>query len=243
MFVEGSNDFKIIRRFAKKCGFTELAAGVGITSVKSGGFDSWEKIRALAWGLRNILESPLIISAVFDRDYRPEEQMLKFRVELEREIKFVHVHMRKEVENYLLVPGVLRRAANRAIKERTRRTGEIINNGFDIVNILNSITRNFRSYCSGQYISKYCEYFRSSGKDQATLTTEALERFDRKWAALDSRLEIVAGKDVLKAVRERFQEDYCVTLTDFRIIDCYRREEIPRDLMGLLRQLDSFRSC
>jgi hypothetical protein len=55
-------------------------------------------------------------------------------------------------------------------------------------------------------------------------------------------MEIVAGKAVLKAVRERLQESHGITLTDWRIVDCYRVDEIPEDLIVLLRQLESFRS-
>ena len=243
VFVEGIHDYKIIRRFAKILGFTELAAGSGITALESGGFESWTRIQALAWGLRNTLKSTLSIVAIYDRDYRCDEESIELKGRLENEITFAHFHQRKEIENYLLCPEVLERAAKKAIYERARRTGETSPANFDIVEILELATAEVELECSGQYISKYCAHFKSNGKDPATLTTEALDRFGKKWSRMKSRLEIVAGKEVLKAVRDRFQESHGITLTDWRIIDCYKAEEVPQDMERLLQQLDAFRDA
>ena len=149
---------------------------------------------------------------------------------------------RKEIENYLLEPKVLERAARKAVEERARRTGAVVTVDFDIVGMLEAITTTLKSECSGQYVGKYSAYVKAGGKDPATLATEALTIFEKKWSALESRLEIVPGKDVLRSVRDRLQESHEITLTDWRIIDCYKAEEVPHDLAALLRRLDAFRS-
>ena len=242
LFVEGLHtDYKIIRRFAKILGFVELAAGSGVTALESGGFESWPKIQALAWGFRNTLGSKLQIAAIYDRDYRCDEESTHLKIQLEKEIQFAHFHHRKEIENYLLSPQVLERAAKKTIEERARRTEQTVSVNFDIMEILESITDNLKSACSGQHISRYCSYFKAGGKDQSTLTTEAIEIFEKKWSDMQSRLEIVSGKIVIKSVRDYFQQNYGITLTDFRIIDCYRADEIPQDLVRLIHRLDTFR--
>ena len=243
LFVEGLDDYKIIRRFAKILGLPELAAGSGITALESGGFESWSKVQALAWGFRKTLGSELQIAAVYDRDYRCDEESAQLQGELQSEIKVAHFHRRKEIENYLLSPTVLARAARKAFDERAKRSGPEAPMTVrpDILTILERITSEFKSRCSGQYVSKYCAYFKNSGKDPATLTTESLDAFESKWSKLDSRLEIVAGKDVLSAVRSRLQQDWNITLTDVRILDCYKSEEVPQDLVALIQRLDEFR--
>ena len=242
VFVEGLHaDYKIIRRFAKILGFIELAAGSGVTALESGGFESWSKIQALAWGFRNTLGSELQIAAIYDRDYRCEEESIQLKIRLEKEVQFAHFHHRKEIENYLLSPQVLERAAKKTIEERARRIGQTVSVNFDIMEILESITDNLKSECSGQHISSYCSYFKASGKDQSTLATEAIKIFEQRWSDMQSRLEIVSGKCVIKAVRDCFQQNYGVTLTDLRIIDCYKIDEIPQDLVDLIRRLDAFR--
>ena len=196
----------------------------------------------MAWGFRNTLGSVLSIAAIYDRDYRCDEETISLKMRLEKEVKFAHFHQRKEIENYLLEPKVLERAARKAVEERARRTGAVVTVDFDIVGMLEAITTTLKSECSGQYVGKYSAYVKAGGKDPATLATEALTIFEKKWSALESRLEIVPGKDVLRSVRDRLQESHEITLTDWRIIDCYKAEEVPHDLAALLRRLDAFRS-
>ena len=64
---------------------------------------------------------------------------------------------------------------------------------------------------------------------------------ETKWENLEGRLEIVPGKDVLKDVREHLSARYSISLTDFRIIDEFREDEIPGDLARLLAELEEFR--
>jgi len=52
----------------------------------------------------------------------------------------------------------------------------------------------------------------------------------------------VPGKDVLNAFREVIQSKYGITLTDYRIIDEFKSEEVPADLLDLLTSLDDYRS-
>ena len=241
LFVEGLHDYRIIRKFAKILALPELAAGSGLTAIESGGFESWPRIQALAWGFRNTLRSELRIAAIYDRDYRCDEQSTYLREHLEREIQIAHFHGRKEIENYLLSPQVIERAARRAIEERARRSGRTIAIDFDVTRMLESITSDLKSDCSGRHIANYCAYHRTSGRDPSTLTTEAIDIFERRWSELPSRMEIVAGKHVLKAVRDRFQKEYEITLTDSKIISAYRADEVPLDLVELAHRLDVFR--
>ena len=242
LFVEGSNDYKIIRRFAKLLGYEDLAAGNGLTTLESEGFESWPKVQALAWGFEKTLKTDLKIATIYDPDYRCNEESDQIKEQLEHDIELAHLHRRKEIENYLLSPDVLERAIKREIKDRSRRRGETPKLNFDIHEILELLTRDLKTDCSSQYIDQYCSFFKASGKDNTTLISEALGIFEDKWSELESRLEIVPGKTVLKALRERIQKDYGVTLTDFRIIDAYTKAEVPQDLVWLICQLDEYRN-
>ena len=241
LFVEGANDFKTIRRFAKLVGLTELAAGTDLTPFESGGFSSWERVNALSWGLRNTLGADIRIGALYDHDYWCDEQIAETQEALDTELSFAHIHKRKEMENYLLVPSVLARAIEKLITEREARTGENLDRDETVEEILTRITDENRSYVQGQYIGKYCEYFKSSGRDAATLSAEAINRLDLKWGVLEQRLELVPGKGVLKKLRDILSKKWSISLTDIRIIDEFRAAEIPGDLMELLRSLESYR--
>jgi hypothetical protein len=241
LFTEGSDDYKILRRFASRLGLTELSSGNDITAVESGGFSSWERIRAFAWGLEKTIGNSLRIGAIFDRDYLCLEEVDKILADLNQHLDFAHIHPRKEIENYLLVPEVLEKALKKALIERSRRTREEIIEPKPICQMLDYITSPHRSVIQGQYIAKRTKYFEHSKRDKATIMAETIDLFDLKWQNISTRMEIVPGKEVLRALRDKVQSEYGVSLTDARIIDEFKREDIPNDLNDLVNRLEKYR--
>lgn len=242
LFVEGLDDYKVIRRFAKRIGKSELATGTGLTALESGGFESWQRVQSLAWGFKNTLGADLRVAAIYDRDYRCQQQLEQLKGSLESEIQLAHFHQRKEIENYLLHPAVLNRVASNLLQDRARRSGEPDERVIDVSRLLGEISEGLKNPCSGQYIAKYCDFLKGSGKDQATLTSEAMEWFEQKWSDLHTRMEIVPGKEVLRRLREAVQSQFSITLTDIRIVDAYRPDEVPNDMLKLIEALDAYRS-
>jgi len=140
----------------------------------------------------------------------------------------------------LLVPAVLTRAVARAIAERRRRSEEAVGDPEPLPVLLDRLSASLRSETQAQYISKYTLYHRRSGKDSATLVSEAIAWFEPRWRQIDSRMEIVPGKQILHGLRQVLQDSCGVSLTDFRIIDEFTPAEIPKDLQALIRSLDRY---
>lgn len=241
IFVEGPTDFVLLRRFAIHLGFRDLGAGVGLTPVQSEGASTWERISYVAWGIEKTLGSELSIGAIFDRDFRCEEEIQSIHAALEKRLAFTHFHARKEIENYLLVPEVLDRALNRAIQDRLKRTGENPSAVEPMRPVLLRLTEEIKNETQGQYLAKWTAFHRSSGNDQATLTTEAIRWFDERWKHLDDRLTIVPGKKILRLLRDEVQKCYEVNLTDLRIVDAFHVDECPGELRSLIEALDKYR--
>ncbi len=243
LFTEGSDDFKIIRHFARILGLDQLAAGMSITSVESEGFASWERIRDFAWGLQKTIggDNTLRIAAVFDHDYFCEEQVRHLISELNQHIAFSQVLSRKEIENYLLVPGVLQRAADRSIADRERRTDGERSASIDIVKVLIEITDSMQSRIQAQYIARRWDWFRTLGRDNADVSRETIESFNLRWQNLETRLEIVPGKEVLGAVREVVKSQTGASLTLGRIMQAFREGDVPNDMVVLVNGIDQFR--
>ncbi len=239
LFVEGSGDYKILRKFAKILGFSELAAGSGLTALESGGFGSWDKIRGLSWGLKRTMSSEMKIATVFDRDFRSEDEISHLVSQMESEGVLARFHGRKEMENYLLSPSVLGRAAVRLV--RRRGTKEYAEVEFRLGKALEGVTEPLRAGCSGRYVTGFCRFHAHSGKDQAALASEATAVFDLKWECMERRLELVPGKQVLKELRQWLQDEYQITMTDFQILDSFKKEDVPADLVLLIGKLDEFR--
>lgn len=240
LFVEGANDYKLIRRFAKVLEYDKLSAGRGLTVTPSGGFGSWTKIKGLSWGLGETLTSGVRIAAIFDRDFRSDEEVASLQNEMRKEGIVAHFHHRKEIENYLLDRPSLARALERQMR---RKQVDIPSDlGTKLDKRLDAITKPMRADCYGQLVANYQRYHKHSGKDQGTLASESAAMFDEKWAKLDARLEIVPGKRVLKELRAWLLEEYGITMTDFQILDAYRAENIPPDMARLIARLDEFRA-
>jgi energy-coupling factor transporter ATP-binding protein EcfA2 len=246
IFVEDDHDFIIIRRFARICGYEELATALDLTPVKSEGFTSWQRISSMAWGIERTLGRSLLIGTIYDRDFFPQEQLDEIRNTLHKNhVALAHFHQRKEIENYLLDAGPLQRALELAVRERSIDIGEAIPSTLSIRKILDSAEEKYKIPLISQLAARRSEYLKNLGSkiDPATVMQQTMEDIEGRWSDPLERLKIVPGKEVLSLVRSSVQEQYKVNLTDFKIIAEFRKEDVPLDMFELLKALDQFRKC
>jgi AAA domain, putative AbiEii toxin, Type IV TA system len=246
LFVEGDHDFSLLRRFARRLGLDDLATGLGLAVMPSGGFGSWKRISILAEGVAEALGTELLIGAVYDRDYYCDEEIEEVLKTLRSSVRLAHVHSKKEIENYMLVPSALERAVIRAAAERASRVGGGKPEDVPIEELLMELTEDMHDDAEVQCVDKYTRYAKSIKKDKldgSTMMKSALQTFRSKWKSPSTRFDLVSGKEALRRLRERISKDYSVSLTDARIIDAMRAEEMPSDLVQLLRDLEDFRAA
>ena len=239
LFVEGG-DFNLLTKFARVAGMPQLASSADIVSVAIEGFSGWERVKNIAWGINRTLGTSLLLAVVLDRDYYSEEEIKSVEQALEQHADLVHIHGRKELENYLLVPSVIERAIKAALRSSDRIEASAPT-AAEIDEMLDEITRPIKNEIVGQFIAKRCAFLRGTGEDPARITAETMERFDQLWMHLESRLAIVPGKEVLRRLRQRIQGEYTITLTNQRIVAAFRKDEIAPDLKDLLNKLEEFR--
>jgi len=241
IFVEGATDFRIIRRFALKLGYHELASGIDLTPVESGGFTSWESILSFARVFEKAVGSSVNIGVIYDRDYLPEEEVTRIIAELEEHLELAHIHDRKEIENYLLIPTALERVIKKGILEREKRQGIQCTIELSLATILDDVTTVMHSDIQGQYMAKRTKFFEHSKIDGATINAQTINIFSTKWNKMETRMEVVPGKDVLRKVREIVQDKFSINLTDYKIIDEININEIPQNLIVLIQRLERYR--
>lgn len=243
LFVEGDDDFRLMRRFARRLGMTELGAGLGITPLDSGGFGSWQRVTTLAAGIADALGASLMIAAIYDRDFFCQEEIAQVSEALAKNLKLAHVHERKEIENYLLVPEALDRAIDRAASERAARAGEVVQELPKALDLLRELSDPLKDDVQSQFIARRTTFLRGTGKDIADITRETLAWFSPRWEDLSLRLTLLPGKEVLRMLRERLQRTLGVSLTDARIVESMHKDEVPQDLVKLLEELENLRKC
>lgn len=243
LFVEGPDDYRILGRFAQMLDFPELASRYDFTVVPAEGFTHWERIQSFAWGVENVLGYKLLLAAVFDRDYRSDEEVADILSILNSSLTLAHIHRRKEVENYLLIPNALDRAIRKKLAEIARRKGSERIEAESASAILDKVTNPIRYIAQGQYISWRLKYLRSkrSSLDDATINAQTIQYFDELWHDIETRMEIIPGKEVFKALNTHLSESYGINLSPIAVISEIKREEVPSDLARFLRQLERFR--
>lgn len=243
LFVEGDYDFALLRRFARRLGLDDLGAGLGLAAMPSGGFGSWPRISALAQGVEQALGTELLIGAIYDRDYYCDQQIEEVLRKLKTSLKFSHVHARKEIENYLLVPAALDRVIAKGIDERRAKGSSVEEPNETSIETLLRLAAELKDEAEQQYVSRYVDFHRQGPKDLATKMKEATNLFRARWSEPAQRLAIVSGKELLRRYREYVQNAYSVSLTDAKIVDAIRQDELPDDLVALLRGIDEFRQA
>jgi energy-coupling factor transporter ATP-binding protein EcfA2 len=242
LFVEGIDDFSIIRRFAGKLGFKTLALGNDITAVESGGFSTADKIEAFAWGFERTAETVPKIAAIFDRDYFCGEEIDARSKRLSKAINLCHFHCRKEIENYLLVIPVLQRALQATLAEKANRNQEEMPEIISVADLLAKLSEPMKVPATAQYVAKRVDFIVHTSINRATIGEETMKQFNEKWENIDTRMEIVPGNELLKSFRTSVQEKYGVTITDVRIIDNFKREEVASDMSLLCGKLEEWRT-
>jgi hypothetical protein len=78
------------------------------------------------------------------------------------------------------------------------------------------------------------------GSDDATITSRLLAVFDEKWKDLNTRLDLVPGKDVLSRLNAHLQKNCGVTITPTLIIDAMTELDIVDEMKAVLQSLNSF---
>lgn len=244
VFTEGYDDFKTVRRFAKVLGYEDLSTGNDLTPFESGGFSSWEKIKYFASGFKQTLNKDLKIFSLYDRDYFCDEEIKFIENDLRKELTDAFILTRKEMENYFLNTEVLQRALDKQLEQKNKRQGTNVIASKRIEEYLLDITADEKIDAQSQYIAKKLEYLKSKKPhlDSSTISKETLRDFEIKWLNVQTRLSIVPGKTILRALRDAIQKDLGVSLTDIQIIDEHKKDEIPKDMVELISRLENFRN-
>jgi energy-coupling factor transporter ATP-binding protein EcfA2 len=240
LFLEGK-DFQILGRFARKLGFDAVANRRDFAVVPVEGFNP-ERIRNLKLGMEETLGRPIAAAAVMDKDYRSDGEREAIISACEAYCRYTVIHKCKEIENFLLVPAAIDRAAERRVADHARRTGATRIYSGNAAALLSAFAEQERPSIMGRYIGDRRRFERtiSSHLADATIGEAAVREFERCWGTEQSRLEVIPGKDALRALNQDLQEQYGVNVTAAGIVDAMRRDEVPAEMVELIQNIANF---
>jgi hypothetical protein len=204
-----------------------------------GGYSNHFRVENTVWTFKNVLRSEIMVAALFDRDYRLDEEIEEFLREIGQAVPTAFVLDRKEIENYLLVPDAIARAT-RAELRRRRDAGAPSIEEPEVWPLLLGICEELRLHVSSQFAAHRLAYFTKSSKDPSTVLRESGEWFEARWADPYARLKLVPGKRVLADLGGKLQQTCGGGLTAARIIASMTIEDVADDLKSVLEELDRF---
>ena len=237
VFVEGK-DFQIISKFARKLKKLTVANRSEFAVIPVDGFNP-ERVRNFKIGIETTLGREISAAIILDRDYRSNSERDTLINGCNTFCDHVIIHNRKEIENYLLVPEVLDRAAERKVQEQTRRSG--IKQVFSpqAKECLHSFLQTHRHHITAQYLKCARQFARSHSPrtDESTITEKTLAEFESSW---ERPLDMIPGKDAISGFNELLQDQFGISVTTTAVIDAMRIEEIPAEIVELVKKLDTF---
>jgi len=240
VFVEG-RDFQIISRFAQKLGLNIVATRASFAVIPAEGFNP-ERVKSLKEGMEITLGSKIKAVVIFDRDYRCSEEVESIVQDCAKFSDHASVHECKEIENFLLIPTAIDRAAERKLRDRCSRTGVAIQYHCIAQSVLDAFASEKKAYVASRILAKRREFMRTTSPklDDATVTELGLKEFEGRWSKLEGRLAMVPGKDALAMVNEALQDKFGINVTATAIIDAMSEAEIPPEMKILLNNLNAF---
>jgi hypothetical protein len=241
VFVEGK-DFQVFSRFARKLGLEQVANRSDFAVIPVEGFNPG-KVRDFTHGMETTLGTQVISVVVFDRDYRSMDECKSELAQLKRHCHTARIHNRKELENFLLAPVPLRRAIERRLSERNKRTGEESVFSEDVATLLAQLTDPMRHKVEAKYLARRRQFekCRRTGLDDSTIEETLLREFDQVWNDKAQRFLVVPGKDTLSALNAFLQKKYGITLSLALIVDSFRKDEVPEEMVELLNAIEALR--
>jgi len=240
LFVEG-NDFQVLSRIARKLGIVSLANRSDFAIIPVEGFNP-DRVRSLKKGIETTIGGKIVSAALFDRDYRCDQECAVIDSECRNFCDFVFFLQSKEIENLLLVPAALDRAVERRIADVAKRTGDIAAGDFNSAKFLEAYARDVKNYLLAQTI-QFREQFQRTHNPSKSLSTakeEALDDFEKRWTDFSGKLKMIPGKDALSSLNKHLQENYKVNITTTAIIDAMRVDEITAEAKAIVEGIRAF---
>jgi hypothetical protein len=240
VFVEGK-DFQTIARFAFKLGVQSVATRSDFGVVPTEGFNP-ARARNFVEGVEATLASKVSVAVIFDRDYRSDSEVAAETKELMTFCRYAHIHSKKELENFLLVPDALNMAITQRIAEQNLRTGGKASFSESVQNLLLMLTDPIKHDVQAQYLKRQHPFAKSLSRslDDSTVTSQILADFDQNWADPSARLAMVPGKEVLSRLNAHLQKAYGMAVTANLIIEAMQESDIASEMKTMIESLNHF---
>jgi hypothetical protein len=231
MLVEG-DDFSFVRQFARALGLPSLAGGGAIAPFPLEGFPTSERVRSIRDGLRQALGPDVFVAAVFDRDYRCDEEVDALSAAFRPHINVLLILAQHEIENYLLAPATIQRALDRQSKAKGTPVPFA-----DIAQLVAAAADALKGEVIAGRGAERHRHFRSEGVSVLTANRAAMAEVNLAWTDTEKRIALTPGKELLGSLNHILQPNG-FELSFQALANGIQAEEVREDLAAFLRLVD-----
>lgn len=226
VFVEGK-DFRLLCDVFDVLYPEDRDGLVTVPNMSIGGWGGWQYAVGSSMLLRNAGGEDILVYCVLDSDYHTEGQRQQRLEQARRHSVELHIWQRKEIENYFLVPEVIRRVIASRVARRTSApsVGEITT---ELDRIVDAHKDDVFDGLSAEILAEE----RNLGGGGANKKARRL--LENRWSTHDGRLSVVSGKATLAKLSQWSQEQFGTSVTASILARAMWKEEIPAELRGLV---------
>ena len=234
IFFEGE-DRKLLRKMMAKHKASNAVSNTDTLILSTDGYSNWHRIRGVDWTLRETLGIDVKIAALFDSDYRCEEETEEFLSEAGSASVLVRVLERKEIENYLLNPDLLRRVILRRFDERGRVISEDEANA-----IWRDVAEEFKHPTEAKRAGAKITYAKEKGlkTDPSTIIAEVHADIESRWSTDIGILSTIPGKKFISRLSAVLQEKCGATISPVYLASNLLVGEFDPELMSILSDFE-----
>ena len=198
-----------------------------LPNMPIGGWGGWNYAVGSKMFMQNALGEDIHTYCVLDSDYHTPETISKRYKESQESGVRLHIWERKEIENYLLVPGAIRRAIISGIKDKANAPTED-----RVRKKLESIASANKDGAFDAIAQEVLAENRAKGSKFANET--ARRRIDDAWKSLTGKLSVISGKLLLSGICSWSQNRFGVSLSARKIARELRAPEIASEVKDVI---------
>lgn len=199
-----------------------------IPSINMGGWGGWNYAIGSHMVLKNASNDGINVYCIFDSDYHVPSDISKRKQDGVNRGLYVHIWSKKEIENYLIVPSVIKRVIEN--RSDVDVSISVIEDKLTIIaeGMKNEVTDNIAAEIQKN----------NRGFDINTVNSNARNIVDSKWNDLYSRLSICSGKKIISELSNWSKINFSVSFNSANLAGEMKKNEIDLEVAKLLEQIE-----
>jgi AAA domain, putative AbiEii toxin, Type IV TA system/AAA ATPase domain len=201
-----------------------------IPNMSVGGWGGWSYAVGSSMLLRNAVGEEVITYCVLDSDYHTEDEKGERLRDAALKGVELHIWRRKELENYLLVPDAILRAA------QMLEPGLDDISGDEIAREIDRIANDLQTEII-EVIADY-NHQRNRAVGLRSQMERAREFVSERWGSFEGRVSLVPGKRALGELSEWMRRELGVSISPGGVASAMREEELATEVKGVLEVIE-----